>query len=81
MTTLLYACNSLPTCSPALALAVQFVGHLARELEQLSAQSASFEAKFGAGAYKTAIANWESKLARARAGEQRWVLITARKKA
>ena len=59
--------------------ALQFVGHLERELAGLRAQRATFEAAFGASAYSAAEANWESKLARARAGEQRWALITARK--
>jgi len=60
-------------------LTEEFVGHLERELAGLRAQRATFEASFGAAAFSAAEANWEGKLARAKAGEQRWALITARK--
>lgn len=61
------------------AAAVQFVGHLERELAGLRAQRETFEARFGASEFAAEEANWEGKIARARSGEQRWALITARK--
>nr|BAX38993.1 phosphoethanolamine-N-methyltransferase [Chlamydomonas applanata] len=57
----------------------EFARHLQRELEGLHEQKDSFTARFGAEAFKAASDNWVSKLARAYAGQQRWVLITARK--
>lgn len=56
---------------------LQLVLHLSHELDGLRAKRIDFETRWGVTAYKQAEDNWAGKLARARAGEQRWGLVCA----
>jgi hypothetical protein len=57
----------------------KFIECLTAELARVEAGRAAFEARFGAAGYEAVVGGWRDKLARARAGEQRWGLFTARK--
>lgn len=59
----------------------QFIECLSSELARLEAGKGAFVARFGAAGYESVAAGWREKLSRARAGEQRWGVYSARKPA
>jgi phosphoethanolamine N-methyltransferase len=57
----------------------QFIDCLSAELARVEENRESFTSRFGADGYAAVVDGWRDKLARARAGEQRWGLFVARK--
>lgn len=57
----------------------QFVASLEAELSHLQADRPGFEAAFSAEEYADVLTRWQGKLQRAKAGEQCWGRLTARK--
>lgn len=57
----------------------QFIDCLDSELSRVEADKAAFVERFGEPGYSAVVDGWNDKLARARAGEQRWGLFVATK--
>jgi hypothetical protein len=55
----------------------QFQGFLERELEAAEARQAEFVEQCSQQDYDEVVASWRDKLARVKAGEQRWGLFRA----